>query len=100
LPKIINASYSDNPYGNDEPNPKNLELKRDLYYSQNLLAQSLNEETYKNNPGFKRLVQESGLPFRSHNEFKKSDLDERQKLYIKLAEMIWNPKNLLKEINP
>lgn len=42
-------------------------------------------------------MEESGLPFKPHGEFKKADLDARQELYRKLAEQIWNPENLLRE---
>lgn len=86
LPKSFNASYGDLPYG----------TKRDYYYGQNLLAQSLCEKAYEHDPGFRRFVQRSCLPFRPHPEFKKADLDARQSLYQKLAEQIWNPENLLR----
>ena len=102
LPKSFNAHYSDKPYVDDKPNDSdkpNEPGKRELYCSQNLLAQSLNEKTYKHDPGFLRFVNESGLPFRSHAEFKKADLDARQELYRKLAETIWNPNGLMKEID-
>ena len=87
LPKSFNASYGDKPYAD----------KRDHYYGQNLLAQSLYERAYDHDPGFRRFLEESGLSFRAHAEFKKSDLDARQDLYRKLAEQIWNPENLLLE---
>lgn len=87
LPKSFNASYGDLPY--DE--------KRKHYFSQNLLAQSLNEQTYDHNPGFVRFVNESGLPFRAHSGFRKDDLDQRQELYRRLAEQIWNPERLAQE---
>jgi hypothetical protein len=41
---------------------------------------------------------ETGLPFRAQSEFKKADLDARQDLYRALAEQIWNPENLLREV--
>lgn len=87
LPKSFNASYSDLPYTE----------KRDHYFGQNLLAQSLHEHAYQHNPGFRRFVETSGLPFQAHDEFKKADLDERQELYRKIAEEIWNPDNLFRE---
>ncbi len=59
-------------------------------------AQSLHERAYEHNPGFRRFMEESGLCFRAHAEFKKADLDARQELYCKLAEQIWNPENLLR----
>ena len=84
LPKSVNASSGDDPYNE----------KRKVYAGQNLLAQTLTEQGYKNRPGFKRFRDKSGLPFREHPEFKKEDLNARQKLYLKLAEQIWNPEKL------
>jgi hypothetical protein len=88
LPKSFNASYGDLPYAE----------KREHYLKQNLLAQSLHEKAYEHNPGFLRLSKESNLPFRSHPQFKKADLDARQALYRQLAEAIWNPKRLSQEL--
>jgi hypothetical protein len=87
LPKSFNASYGDLPYAK----------KREHYAGQNLLAKSLHESAYDHNPGFKRLIQESGLPFRAHTDFKKADLEARQVLYQQLAERIWNPARLAQE---
>ena len=87
LPKDFNASYGDIPY--DE--------KLVLYFGQNLLAKSLNEKCYENNPGFLRFKEQSKLPFEPHAEFKKADLDARQELYRQLAGRIWNPKRLREE---
>lgn len=87
LPKSFNASYGDRPYAE----------KYEHYFGQNLLAQSLNERAYEHDPQFRRFLEESGLPFQPHTEFKKADLDRRQELYRMLAEQIWNPENLLRE---
>lgn len=87
LPKSFNASYGDLPY----------EEKLKHYAGQNLLAKSLHKSAYDHNPGFKRFIEQSGLPFRSHPEFRKADLDARQELYQKLAEQIWNPVRLDEE---
>jgi len=87
LPKTFNASYGDLPY----------KKKREHYLKQNLLAQSLHEKAYERNPGFLRFVKDTNLPFHPHDDFKKADLDERQKLYQKLAEQIWNPTRLMEE---
>ena len=89
LPKGFNASYGAKPYAD----------KREHYYGQNLLAQSLHERAYDHDPGFRRLLDESGLSFRAHTEFKKADLDARQELYRGLAEQIWNPDNLRREVD-
>jgi hypothetical protein len=88
LPKSFNASYGDLPYGE----------KLEHYVGQNLLARSLHGLAYDHNPGFKRFLGESALPFHQHATFKKSDLDERQRLYQQLAERIWNPERLSQEL--
>ncbi|MBU0495880.1 MAG: DUF262 domain-containing HNH endonuclease family protein [Chloroflexi bacterium] len=88
LPRSFNNSYGALPY----------EAKLPHYNSQNLLARSLYPQCYEHNPGFLRFVQESGLPFQPHGEFKKADLDARQDLLRRLAEQIWNPDDLLKEV--
>lgn len=81
LPKSFNASYSDLTY----------EKKRSHYFGQNLLAQSLCEEAYENDPGLRRFVQASVLPFHPHPSFFRADLDERQLLYQRVAELVWSP---------
>lgn len=89
LPKSFNARR-----GGDLP----YEKKREYYLKQNLLAQSRHELTYENDPGFKRFVNESGLAFRPHAEFRKADLDARQAPYGQIAEQVWGPENLLREV--
>lgn len=88
LPKNFNASYGDLTY----------EEKLPHYNTQNLLARSLHPQCYERNPGFLRFVQQSGLPFKDHPQFKKTDLEDRGMLYRQLAERIWNPDNLLREV--
>ena len=88
LPKSFNGSYGDLTY----------EKKLPHYYGQNLLAQSLNAKCYEYNPGFLRFVQDSGLPFHAHAEFKKADIEKRSELYRLLAGRIWNP-DVLQEPN-
>lgn len=83
LPKTFNASYGDLPYGKKLPH----------YLKQNLLAQSLNPEAYDHNPPLRKLIQAS-LPFKGHSEFKKGDIETRQKLYTAIAKQVWNPDRL------
>lgn len=85
LPKSFNASYGALPY----------EEKVNHYDSQNLLARSLHTKCYDRNPGFIQFLDRSGLPFVSKSQFKKADLDSRGELYRQLAELIWNPSELL-----
>ncbi len=87
LPKSFNQAFGDMTYNR----------KRKHYLKQNLLAQSLHEDAYERDPGFKKFIDRSGLPFQPHEQFKKADLDARQKLYQLLAEQIWNPKRLADE---
>lgn len=84
LPKKFNASYGDLPY----------EQKIDHYFGQNLLVKSLHSNAYKHHTGFKEFIQQSQLPFKSYTVFNRADLDERQILYGKLAEQVWNPASL------
>ena len=85
LPRSVNRSLSDKPY----------EHKMKKYVQQNLLAASLNEAKYLNEPSFKRFREISGLPFKPHEQFKKADLMQRQELYRQICEQIWSPDRLL-----
>lgn len=88
LPKSDNASYGDKPYAD----------KLEHYFSQNLLAQSLHRNCYKNKPGFVRFFKESGLKFKPITEFKKASIDARGELYREIAKCVWNPASLLEEV--
>ena len=85
LPKSFNASYGDLTYAEKLPH----------YNSQNLLARSLHSQCYDHNPGFRRFIEQSGLPFVAQAEFNKADLERRSQLYRLIAERIWNPAELL-----
>lgn len=89
LPKSFNASYGDLAY----------EKKLPHYLSQNLLARSLHPQCYERNPGFLRFVEESGLPFQHHSEFRKADLEKRGTLHRLIADQIWNPAHLIREVS-
>ncbi len=80
LPKSINAAVGDKSYTE----------KRPVYSGQNLLAKSLHENAYLNNPRFRRFIETNDLSFKEHKEFIKEDLDKRQELYLQLAELVWN----------
>jgi hypothetical protein len=84
LPKSFNASYGDMPY----------EQKLSHYDSQNLLARSLHKNAYQHNPGLLRFIERSGLAFKPHDTFRKTDIDVRQDLYRTLADQIWSPERL------
>jgi hypothetical protein len=87
LPKSFNGSYGDLPYGEKLP----------FYNTQNLLARSLHPLCYQHNPGFLSFIEKTGLPFKAHEQFKKADLEERGLLYLRIAERIWNPADLVPE---
>lgn len=78
LPKSFNSSYNDAPYSK----------KVEQYFEQNILAQTLNNKKYKNNPDFQRFMEKSKLPFKHYEEFKKVAIGERAELYKKI--LMWN----------
>ena len=84
LPPKRNKAFSDLPY----------EEKLEHYLEENLLAQSLHERIYERKLGFQKFIQRSRLSFDPCSNFKKADLDDRQKLYQQLAKRIWNPERL------
>ena len=85
LPKDFNASFGAAEYEEKLPD----------YFGQNLLAASLNESAYKNNPSFGRFIKRTALPFKSYPEgFTKSDIEERQDLYRQICEHVWSPSRL------
>ncbi len=80
LPKSFNASYGAAPY----------DVKVEQYFSQNILAQTLNQKKYVNNPDFIRFMNGSGLKFKAYTDFKKLSVKERAELYK--AILLWNWK--------
>ena len=85
LPKDFNASFGDMSYRD----------KVKHYNSQNPLARSLHPLAYKNNPSFRRLIKTYGLPFEPYpEEFTKANVDARQELYRRLAEVVWDPARI------
>ena len=81
LPKSFNASYGKEPY----------EVKVEQYFSQNILAQTLNSKMYINHPDFLRFKEKSNLDFKSYEHFKKLSINERAALYKNV--LIWNWNN-------
>ncbi len=88
LPKSFNASFGKLAYSKKLPH----------YFSQNLLAKSLNPKCYEHNPGFKKFCSKYRLPFEANEDFTRTSIDNRAELYRKIAKIIWNPENLRKEI--
>ena len=86
LQRGVNQSIGDAEY----------EAKRDAYlsHSQNLLARSLHPLAYENLPAFQRFLDRTGLPFHAYDSFGPEELEERQELYIQIADWVWNPSRL------
>jgi hypothetical protein len=68
------------------------EKKRPHYNGQNILARTLCDEAYNRNPGLQQFIERTGIALRPHAEFKKTDLETRQALYLDLAKRIWAPE--------
>lgn len=86
LPKSFNASFNDETYKD----------KRPRYFSQNLLAASLDPQAYSKNPGFLNFIKESGLSFTPYDDFFSDAVVERGVLYREVATRIWNPADLVR----
>jgi len=62
------------------------------YFGQNLLAKTLSPQCYERSPGFLKYKEKSELLFKPHEQFKKQDIEERQMLYQKICEEIYDLK--------
>lgn len=80
LPKQFNQSFGDMKF----------EKKVDKYFGQNVLAKSLSEKFYENNPSFLRFMELKDLPFQPYQKFSKNEIKQRQKLYTQIISEIWN----------
>lgn len=85
LPKAFNASYGDLPY----------DQKLSHYFGQNLLARSLHDKCYEHNPGFLNFYHDNQLPFEPYNQFNRSTIEKRQRLYQEIAERLWSPTRIV-----
>jgi uncharacterized protein with ParB-like and HNH nuclease domain len=86
LPKDKNRSYQDKPYVD----------KLQLYFSENLLARSLNDKCYTNNPSFLKFKNDHNLSFIPYDQFGITQIEDRQKLNKELTELIWSEENIKK----
>ena len=77
-------------------NDSDYSTKLPKYFGQNLLASSLNENCYQNNPNFLRFTASNNLNFHFQTDFTKETIKERQNLYLELAKLIWNTDNFQK----
>ncbi|MFG1814469.1 DUF262 domain-containing protein [Kribbella sp. NPDC049174] len=83
LRKSDNASYQDLPY----------EKKVDYYQRQNQLAGALHTSHRERNPTFNKFAKQHKLDrlLRAFAKFDKKAIEERQILYQRLCELIWDP---------
>ncbi|MEE1826621.1 DUF262 domain-containing protein [Streptomyces sp. BE20] len=87
LPKSDNASYRDDVY----------ERKVEYYQRQNVLAASLHPAVYTRHPRLQRFFDLHGLAKQVRpypDTFPPSAIGERQQLYRRLCELIWEPTGL------
>ena len=80
LPQGTNQSFGAGDYKTKLPH----------YIKENLLAQSLHSVCYDRNPNFLNYINQSGLPFKAHDQYTKEDLMTRQILYKLISEQIWS----------
>ena len=86
LPNKINRSLGNKSY----------EEKLQRYNSgQNILAASLHQDHYDNNPAFRKTIERYDLNFRPIDNFRKDEILERSRLYCDLAKLVWDPNRLL-----
>ncbi len=83
LPQGTNQSFNSDRY----------EDKIEHYLKENTLAQSLHPNYYVKNPNFLKSQKIQSLDFKAHPEFKKADIEERQKLIQRICEFIWSVDN-------
>lgn len=84
LHKSINASLNDSKY----------DYKLSKYCSNegNIYTESLGELAYRNNPRFKKFVEDNALPFKAYAQFGKAEITERMELLVQLVKLVWNPE--------
>jgi uncharacterized protein with ParB-like and HNH nuclease domain len=80
LPNGTNQSFNSDKYAD--------KLKH--YIKENTFAQTLHSHYYEKNPNFLKSSIVNELDFKSHKEFKKEDISERQELVKRICEKIWD----------
>lgn len=80
LPNGTNQSFNSDKYAD--------KLKH--YIKENTFAQTLHSHYYEKNPNFLKSPIINELDFKSHSEFKKVDISERQELVKRICEKIWD----------
>lgn len=80
LPNGTNQSFNSDKYAD--------KLKH--YIKENTFAQTLHSHYYEKNPNFLKSSIVNELDFKSHKEFKKEDISERQELVKRICKKIWD----------
>lgn len=89
------------------PRGKNRSLKDALYSkklakyaSENILAQSLCESFYENNPQWQEFIDSAKLDTKPISVFNKSSINQRHAFYLKVASAIWGKAAFAKTLEP
>lgn len=80
LPQGTNQSFNSDKY----------EDKLKHYLKENTFVQTLHPAYYVKNPNFIKTERIKELKFKPHPHFKKVDLEERQRLFQRICESLWN----------
>ncbi len=80
LPNGTNQSFSSDVY----------EDKLEHYLKENTYAQTLHKKYYEKNPNFLNNPLIQTLQFKPHSNFKKADIEERDKLVQRICEQMWS----------
>lgn len=86
LPADVNRSLQDKSYAD----------KVGHYAKQNLLAASLHDSRYQNQPQFRYFIEKYDLPFKAYGEYDLSAQAERRELIEALVNLVWSPERLSK----
>ena len=80
LPNGTNQSFSSDEYKD----------KVDHYIKENTYAQTLHQSYYEKNPNFIKSELIKKLEFKAHLDFKKQDIEDRNKLVQRICEQLWS----------
>ena len=80
LPQGTNQSFNSDKY----------EDKVEHYLKENTYAQTLHSTYYSKNPNFLQSEVIQSLGFKAHPQFRKDDIEERQKLVQRICENLWS----------
>lgn len=89
LPADVNRSLQDMPFTQ----------KRAHYAKQNFYAASLDASAYQHQPKFQQFTALHQLPFKHCEDFTKTEQQDRRKLVLALAELVWSPSRLSEVLN-